>query len=124
LVHERGHRPTHPDRAEPVVFLTLVEYHLQATGPDNQEPKSYVVESTHFGVLDVGRVVHKAGDHKDGKKANGNIDVEGVAPTEGIGQPAAQRGAEHRSDHDAEAVSSHGHGALCRWKAFEQDRLR
>ena len=121
---ERGHRPAHPDGAEPVVFLALVEDDLQAAGPDDEQAEADVVEGADLGVLDVGRVVDEAGDHEDGENADGNVDVEGVAPTEGVGEPAAERGAEDGGDDDAEAIGGHGHGALCGGKAFEQDGLR
>ena len=121
---ERRHGPAHPEGAEPVVFLAFVEDNLQAAGPDNQQAEADVVEGADLGVLDVGRVVDEAADHDDGENADGNVDVEGVAPAEGVGEPAAQRGAEHRGDHDSEAVGGHGHGALLGRKAFEQDGLR
>ncbi len=66
----------------------------------------------------------EAADHEDRQQADGNVDVEGIAPTEGIGEPAAQGGAEDRGDHDAQAVGGHGHGALGDGEAFEQDGLR
>ena len=109
---ERRHGPAHPDGAEPVVFLALVEDDLQAAGPHDQQAEADVVEGADLGVLDVGRIVDEAGDHEDGEDADGNIDVKGVAPAEGVGEPAAQRGAEHRRDDDAEAVSGHGHASV------------
>ena len=101
--------------AEPVVFLALVEDHLQAAGPDDQQAEADVVEGADFGVFDVGRIVDEAGDHEDGENADGDIDVEGVAPTEGVGKPAAEGGAEDRGDDDSQAVGGHGHGPL--WRA-------
>jgi hypothetical protein len=68
--------------------------------------------------------VDEAGNEKDGQKAYRNIDVEGIAPAERIGQPAAQRRPQHRRDHDTQTIGGHGHGALLRRKAFQQDRLR
>ena len=121
---QRGDGPAHPDGAEPVVFLALVEDDLQAAGPDDQQAEADVVEGADLGVLDVGRIVDEAADHDDGENADGDVDVEGVAPAEGVGEPAAQGGAEHRRDHDAQAVGGHGLGALSERKAFEQDGLR
>ena len=121
---ERRDRPAHPDRAEPVVFLAFVEDDLQAAGPDNEQAEADVVEGAHLGVLDVGRIVDEAADHDDGENADGNVDVEGVAPAKCVGEPAAQRGAEHRSTNDSEAVGGHGLGAVLEGEALEQDGLR
>ena len=85
----------------------FVEDDLQAAGPNDKETEANVVEGANFGVLDVGRIVNEAGDHEDGEDADGNVDVEGVAPAEGVGEPAAQRWAEDRGDDDSEAVCGH-----------------
>ena len=37
---ERRHGPAHPDGAEPVVLLALVEHDLQAAGPDDRASRS------------------------------------------------------------------------------------
>jgi len=121
---ERGDGPADPGGAEPVVFLALVEDDLEAACPDAQEAEADVVEGADLGVFDVGRVVDEAGDHDDRENADGDIDVKGVAPTEGIGKPAAQGGPDHRGHHDAESVGGHGHGTLGYGKAFEEDGLR
>ena len=122
--HQRRHGPAHPDGAEPVVLLALVENDLQAAGPHHEQAEADVVEGAHLGVLDVRRIVDEAADHDDRKNADGNVDVERVAPTPRIGEPAAERGAEHRSHHDAKTVGGHGHGALLDGKTFQQDGLR
>ncbi len=119
-----ANRPADPEGAEPVVFLPLVEDDLQAAGPEDQEAEADVVEGTDLGVFDVRRIVDEAGDHQHRQQTHGNIDVEGVAPTESVREPAAQRGAQHRGDDDAEAIGRHGHGALFDREAFEQDGLR
>ena len=121
---ERRHRPAYPDGAEPVVFLAFVEHDLQAAGPDNEQAEADVVEGADLGVLDVRRIVHEARDHEDGEDADGNVDVEGVAPAEGVGEPAAERGTQHRGNDDSQAIGGHGHGSLLRREAFEQDGLR
>ncbi len=121
---ERRHGPAHPEGSEPVVFLAFIEDNLQAAGPDNEEAEADVIEGANLGVLDVGRVVHEADDHEDGKYADGNVDVEGIAPAESVGEPTAQRGTQYGGDDDSEAVGGHRHGSLLRWKALEQDGLR
>jgi len=120
---ERGDGPADPGGAEPVVLLALVEDDLEAAGPDAQKAEADVVEGADFGVPDVGWVVDEPGDEDDGEKADGDIDVEGIAPTECIGKPAAEGGTEHRGEHDAQAVGGHGHGTFGDGKAFEKDGL-
>ena len=122
--HQRYDGPAHPNRSEPVVFLALVEHDLQAACPNDEEAKADVVEGSNLGVLDVGRVVDEAGDHEDGERADGDVDVEGVAPGVGVGEPASEGGAEHRRDDDAESVGGHRLGTFGGRKAFEQDGLR
>ena len=121
---EGGDRPADPDGAEPVVLLAFVEDNLEAAGPDDEEAEADVVEGADLGVLDVGRIVDEAGDHDDGEDADGDVDVKGVAPAEGIGQPAAEGGAEDRGDDDAKAVGRHGHGSLLDGETLKQDGLR
>ena len=87
-------------------------------------PKPMLSKRGDFGVLDVRRVVDEAADHEDREHADGDVDVEGVAPGVGVGEPAAERGAEHGSDDDAEGEDGHGRAAFARREAFEQDGLR
>ncbi len=121
---EGAHGPPYPHGAKPVVFLTFVEDDLQAAGPYDQEAEADVVECADFGVFDVRRIVDEAGDEDDRQDADRDVDVEGIAPAEGVGQPAAEGGSEHRGHDDAETIGGHGHGALGGGKALEQDRLR
>src|ERR1022692_631763 len=98
---QRGYGPANPGGAEPVVLLALVEDDLQRAGPDHQEAEADVVEGADLGVLDVGRIVDEAADEDEGENADGNVDLEGVAPTESIREPSAERGADDRSHHNA-----------------------
>jgi len=68
--------------------------------------------------------VDEAADHDNGKNADGNVDVESVAPAPGVGEPAAQCGAKHRSDDDSESIGGHGFGTVLEGEAFKQDGLR
>ncbi len=81
--------PADPDGAEPVVFLTLVEDDLQAAGPDDECGEAVAVEGGDFGFADVRRIEDEAVDHEEGEEADGDVDVEGVAPGVGVGEPAA-----------------------------------
>ena len=120
---QRGHSPANPDRAEPVIFLALVENNLQCAGPDDQQAEAEVIKGADLGVLDIRRIVDEAGDHENRKNADRDVDVKGIAPTEGIGEPAAEGGAKDGSNHDPKAVRRHGHGALLDGKALEKDGL-
>ena len=97
---------------------------MQAACPNAEQPEANVVEGSHFGVLDIRRIVDEAGNEDDRQNADGNVDVKGIAPAESVGKPAAQRGAKDRGDDDPETIGGHGHGAFCRGKALKQDGLR
>jgi len=110
--------------AEPVVLLALVENNLQTAGPHHQQTEADVVEGADLSVLDVRRIMDEAADQDDRQMPTGMLNVEGIAPTEGIGEPATQRGPNHRGHHNAQAIGSHRHGALSYRKALKQNRLR
>ena len=74
-------------------------------------------------VLDVRRVVDEAVDHVEREEADGDIDVEGVAPGIGVGEPAAEGGAEDGGDDDSEGEDGHGGAALFGREGFEEDGL-
>ena len=65
-------------------------------------------------VLDVRRIFDETHDHQDGEDADRNVDVEGPAPRVCVGQPAAERWAEHRSDDDAQCEDSHARSRVYR----------
>ena len=65
----------------------------------------------------------EAVDHEEGEQADGDVDVEGVSPGVGVGEPAAEGGAEDRGDDDAEAEDGHGGATLARGEGLEQDGL-
>ena len=104
--------PAEPGGGEPVDFLAFIEDDLEAADPDDEGAEADVVEAGDFGVLDVGRVVDVAVDHVQRKDADGDVDVEGVAPGVGVGEPAAEGGAEDGGDDDAEGEDGHGGAAL------------
>ena len=61
---------------------------------------------------------------KSGEDADGDVDVEGVAPGVGVGEPAAEGGAEDGGDDDSEGEDGHGGAAFGGREGFEQDGLR
>ena len=87
-------------------------------------PKPRLSKRGDLGVLDVGGVLDVLVDHVEGEDADGDVDVEGVAPGVGVGEPAAEGGAEDGGDDDAEGEDGHGGSAFDGRKAFEQDGLR
>ncbi len=115
--------PADPGGSEPVVLLALVEDDLEAAGPDDEQRRSRGCRRGDFGVLDVGRVVDEAADHEDGEDADGDVDVEGVAPGVGVGEPAAEGGAEDGGDDDSEGEDGHGGSALGGREGLEEDGL-
>ena len=65
----------------------------------------------------------EAVDHVEGEQADGDVDVEGVAPGVGVCEPAAESGAEDRGDDDSKAEERHGAAALAGREGLEQDGL-
>ncbi len=65
----------------------------------------------------------EAANHEDGEDADGDVDVEGVAPGVGVGEPAAEGGAEDGGHDDSEGEDGHGGPAFGGWEGFEEDGL-
>ena len=115
--------PADPGGAKPVVFLALVEDDLKGAGPDDECGEAVAVERSDLGFGDVRRIEDEAVDHEKGEYADGDVDVEGVSPGVGVGEPAAEGGAEDGGDDDSEGEDGHGGSALCRREGFEEDGL-
>ena len=115
--------PADPGGAEPVVFLTLVEDDLEAAGPDDEGGEAVAVERRDFGFADVGGIEDEAVDHEQGEDADGDVDVEGVAPGVGVGEPAPEGGAQNGRDDDSEGEDCHGGSAFFRRERLEEDGL-
>ena len=60
---------------------------------------------------------------QQGEQADRHIDVEHGPPDEGVGQPAAEDGPEHRGDHDAQAKNGERLPMLLSREGIEQDGL-
>jgi hypothetical protein len=56
-------------------------------------------------------------------KPDRKIDVKDPAPGIAVGDPSAQRGADDRGHHNADAVDRHGRAVLAGRKALQQDGL-
>ncbi len=115
--------PANPGSAEPVVLLALVEDDLEAAGPDDERGEAVAVERGDLGFADVGGIVDEAVDHEEGEDADGDVDVEGVAPGVGVGEPAAEGGTEDGGDDDSEGEDGHGGTAFCGREGLEEDGL-
>ena len=117
-------RPANPRRPKPVVFLSLIEDHLQASCPHRQQPKPKPVELARVTLRDVLGILDVPADHEHRQRANRDIDVERVPPAVGVRQPAAQRRTQHRCHHDPKRKQRHRCAALLWRKALQQYRLR
>ena len=71
-----------------------------------------------LGIVDVRR------DHHRGEDADGKIDVEDPRPAVVVGEPAAERRADRRPDHDAEPEQRHRRSGFLARERLEQHRLR
>src|SRR5206468_1288448 len=116
--------PADPRGSEPIVLLAFVEDDLQATGPDDEGGETVAIERVDLGFADVRGIKDKAVDHEEGEDADGDVDVERVAPGVGVGEPAAEGGAEDGGDDDSEGEDGHGGAAFSGREGLEEDGLR
>src|SRR5262249_26353390 len=98
-------------RGEPVFFLSFVEHDLQAADAEGEQADAPVVDGAG-AALDVRRIEDKDRSKKDRQDANRHVDVEDPAPAVAVSKPAAEDGAEHGSDDDAESPEAHGFAAV------------
>ena len=83
-----------------------------AAGPDDEGAEAEIVEGGDLGFVDVVGIVDEAVDHEQGEDADGDVDVKGVAPRVGVGEPAAEGGTEDGGDDDSEGEDCHGGSAF------------
>ena len=62
-------------------------------------------------------------DHQQSQKTHRKIDVKDPAPGIAVGNPSSQSWADHRGDHNPDAISSHRGAVLMGRKAFQQNGL-
>ncbi len=105
---------------EPADLAPAVQKQLQRADRQGQHAEAEEVEDA---LLDLG-CVHEHKDHGKGQRTHGQVDQEHPAPVETLGQPAAERRTDDRSDHDACAVDGHGLPDFLAGIDVEQDRLR
>jgi len=97
-------------RLEPVVLLPLLEEVLQRAQARDEQPDAPPVDVLalrlrELEVLgdDVLVLLDEEVDHPEADDADGHVDVEDPGPRVVVDDPAAERGAEGRAEHD-------GHG--------------
>ena len=123
----RDRRQRHDEvRAEPVVFLALVEQDLERTHRQRQQRDADVID-THTGSparAEIRRILHHPEHQKQRQQTDGKIDVEDPAPGVIVGQPSAQRRA-NRGRHDGgDSVEREGQPALLGREGVRQNGLR
>ena len=114
-------------RAEPVVFLALVEQDLKGADAQSQQRDADVVDAdagarrraARYGGSSTMRNTRNSVSTPTGK-----IDVEDPAPGVIVGDPAAERGADGRRHDRGDAVQRKGQAALLRREGVGQNRLR
>ena len=92
------------DRIEPVELLAAVEHELEAADGDGEQDEAQHVERPPPVVRGV---AHQNQDAGSAQEADRQVDVEHPAPGELVGQPAAERRADDRADHGADAPHRH-----------------
>src|SRR5262249_16032277 len=92
-------------RAEPVELVAAVEHELERAEAEADHGEAGPVEA-ELRILST--VLHEQPQARHGEQAERQVDVEHPAPIVDVGQIAAQRGPEYRSDHDAHPPPGHG----------------
>ena len=120
---ERG-KAQHRDesRLPPVVALTALEHPLQRADAERQQDYSWIVD--RVGPLLVLSVVHVGDGENRRDDAERNVDVEDPRPVVVVRDPAAERRAECRADHDADAEDRHAGSRFFGRERFVQRGLR
>src|SRR5690348_17477074 len=80
-------RPADPGRAEPIVFLSLVEDDLQATQPYGQQPQANPVQFSRLRLAHIVRILDITRNHEDGEDTDRDVDIKSPAPGIRVGEP-------------------------------------
>ncbi len=116
-------------RAEPIVFLALVEDELERTEADGQKGEAEVVEvkAALFGdgdlFIDPGWIFDEARGEEEREQSDGDVDEEDPAPVVVVGDPATERGADGGRGDEGEAVERNGLAALGGGEGVGEDGL-
>src|SRR5579875_2803203 len=121
---EEDGAPDNADVAKPVLFLPLVKDVLHAGDPDAEKAETDAVELAGVCVLDLRWVFEHVVLHDQRRDADGDVDVEGPPPGDGVSKVAAERRTDDGGEHDAEGEEAEGHALLRGWESVQEDGLR
>ena len=107
-------------RGEPVLVLAVVQHQLQAADPDRQHAEAKPVEAQTLLRAAARQEDHQAGG---GEQTERQVDVEDVAPTVGLGEPAADRRTHDRAEHHPDPPNRHGEASPLKGIDVEQRGL-
>jgi hypothetical protein len=120
----RNHRGDHdPVGGEPVILLSFIEDHLQRAHAEREHADAPVIDAALLPP-DVGRIEDEQPRHDDRSQADRQINIEDPAPTEVVGEVAADDGAEHGGHHDAESPKRHRLAPVPGREGFQHHGLR
>jgi hypothetical protein len=120
---EHGQRSLDDDlhRAEPVLQLAAVEHELQRCEPKTERAEADPIEPQGR----VATAIFEENDQPgDAEQAERQVDEEHPAPVVNVGEITAERRADHRSDHHADAPQRHGLAAFFQRIEIEHGGLR
>ncbi len=115
---------------EPILRLAAIENHFQARKAEGHKknPEAINAKFAAFpGGFDFTRELRRVGDEpvRQDQRHNpdGNVDKEDPPPAPVIGDPSAERRADHRGSHDGHAVESKGCRPLLRRECVHENGL-
>ncbi|ABA48951.1 200 kDa antigen p200, putative [Burkholderia pseudomallei 1710b] len=111
-------------RREPVLVLAAIEHHLQTAEADRDQRDADVVDRQAARAAAFPRRILDELDHRErSQHADRHVEQEHPAPREVVGDPAAERRAEHRRDDDRHGRDRERAVALLGRERIEDDRL-
>ena len=105
-------------RGAPALVLALVEEVDEGSDPEHYEDGAEGVEAL---VADAAGFAEEEGTGDEGEDGDRDREDEDVAPAEGVGNEAADDGADEQADGDDAAVESHGPAALTGRKCADDE---
>src|ERR1700722_1548210 len=112
-------------RVEPIVALAFVEDYLQGAESDGDQAETEIVDAAfHVALfLEVWRVLDQSRGEKQRDNSDRDVDIENPAPTEIVGDVAADRRANCRRENHGHAVYGERHAAFRGGKRVGEDGL-
>src|SRR5262249_51200241 len=111
--------------SEPIVFLALVEQHLQGSDAEREEGNADVIQfdAGGFEAAQIGWIFDKAANQKPGEQANRQIDEENPAPGIVEGDPTAEGWPDGWRHDRRDAIQREGQATLLGRKGVGQNGL-